>query len=602
MLESERRLEKMTHLKKFLFTLLIGGVALISEFVFHQSQLAFFLIAITGGILAFLMFLEMIKTLRSGKYGVDVLAITAIVATLIVREYWASLMILIMLTGGDSLEDYANQKASKELQALLDNTPQIAHKWINGNWQEFPVDQIEINDKLVVKPGETVPVDGRVIKGSSEIDESSLTGESQPITKTIGDTLLSGSINGDRSLEMRVEKRAADSQYQLILNLVQESKEKPAKFVRMADRYAVPFTLVAYLIGGIAWWLSGDPHRFVEVLVVASPCPLILAAPVALVAGMSRSSKNGIVVKNGTTLEKLAVTKTIAFDKTGTITKGQLEVTAVRPTGKWTKEELLVYAASAEQESSHILARSLVSYAKNQKLLPTSELKEIVGQGIEAMIDNHFIQVGRAKWLGVTEIASAETIIYVAFDRKFVGTIHFADVIRPEATNAINQLKDFHLEQVMMLTGDNQTVAQTIAEKVGITTVHAQCLPQDKWQILADVPEKQRPVTMVGDGVNDAPALSAADVGIAMGAHGATAASESADVVILKDDLTRVPEAVLIAKETMHIARQSVLIGIFICIALMLIASFGVIPALLGAMLQEVVDTVSILSALRAKK
>lgn len=592
----------MTHLKKFLLTVLIGGIALISEFIFHQYQLAFFLIAVTGGILAFLMFLEMIKTLRSGKYGVDILAITAIVATLIVKEYWASLMILIMLTGGDSLEDYANQKASKELQALLDNTPQTAHKWIDGNWQELPVEQIEVNDKLVVKPGETIPVDGRVIKGSSEIDESSLTGESQPITKNIGDMLLSGSINGDRSLEMRVEKRAADSQYQLILNLVQESKEKPAKFVRMADRYAVPFTLVAYFIGGIAWWLSGDPHRFVEVLVVASPCPLILAAPVALVAGMSRSSKNGIVVKNGTTLEKLAVTKTIAFDKTGTITKGQLEVTAVQPAGKLSKEELLMYAASAEQESSHILARSLVSYAKNQKLLPTSELKEIVGQGIEARIDNHFLQVGRAKWLGVPEIASEETIIYVAFDREFVGTIHFADVIRPEATNAIKQLKDFHLKQVMMLTGDNQTVAQTIAKKVGITTVHAQCLPQDKWQILADVPEKQRPVTMVGDGVNDAPALSAADVGIAMGAHGATAASESADVVILKDDLTRVPEAVLIAKETMRIARQSVLIGIFICIALMLIASFGIIPALLGAMLQEVVDTVSILSALRAKK
>lgn len=592
----------MTHLKKFLLTVLIGGVALISEFIFHQSQLAFFLIAVTGGILAFLMFLEMIKTLRSGKYGVDILAITAIVATLIVKEYWASLMILIMLTGGDSLEDYANQKASKELQALLDNTPQTAHKWIDGNWQELPVEQIEVNDKLVVKPGETVPVDGRVIKGSSEIDESSLTGESQPITKNIGDMLLSGSINGDRSLEMRVEKRAADSQYQLILNLVQESKEKPAKFVRMADRYAVPFTLVAYFIGGIAWWLSGDPHRFVEVLVVASPCPLILAAPVALVAGMSRSSKNGIVVKNGTTLEKLAVTKTIAFDKTGTITKGQLEVTAVQPAGKLSKEELLMYAASAEQESSHILARSLVSYAKNQKLLPTSELKEFVGQGIEARIDNHFLQVGRAEWLGVPEIASEETIIYVAFDREFVGTIHFADVIRPEATNAIKQLKDFHLKQVMMLTGDNQTVAQTIAKKVGITTVHAQCLPQDKWQILADVPEKQRPVTMVGDGVNDAPALSAADVGIAMGAHGATAASESADVVILKDDLTRVPEAVLIAKETMRIARQSVLIGIFICSALMLIASFGIIPALLGAMLQEVVDTVSILSALRAKK
>lgn len=315
----------MAHFKKFLLTVSIGIIALISEFIFKQPQIAYLIIAVTGGFLAFFMFLEMIKTLRSGKYGVDILAITAIVATLIVREYWASLMILVMLTGGDSLEDYANKKASKELQSLLDRTPRTAHKLEDGKLKEIAVDSIEINDIIVVKPGEIVPADGRVVKGESQFDESSLTGEAKPITKVVGDELMSGSVNGNDSIQMQIEKRAADSQYQLIIKLVEESKEKPAHFVRLADRYAVPFTLIAYLIGGISWWLSKDPLRFAEVLVVASPCPLILAAPIALVAGMSRSSKNGIVVKTGTTIEKLARTKTVAFDKTGTITKASLK-------------------------------------------------------------------------------------------------------------------------------------------------------------------------------------------------------------------------------------------------------------------------------------
>lgn len=273
----------------------------------------------------------MIKTLRSGRYGVDVLAITAILATLAVKEYWASLMILIMLTGGDSLEDYANKRAGKELQSLLDNTPRIAHRFKEGKLQDIVIDEINIDDQLLVKPGELVPADGRVTKGESSVDESSLTGESRPETKKPGDQIMSGSLNGDGSIQMIAEKRAADSQYQMIIKLVEESKEKPARFVRLADRYAVPFTLIAYLIGGISWWFSKDPLRFAEVLVVASPCPLILAAPIALVAGMSRSSKNGIVVKTGTTIEKLARTKTIAFDKTGTLTKGILEVEAIQP-------------------------------------------------------------------------------------------------------------------------------------------------------------------------------------------------------------------------------------------------------------------------------
>ncbi|EOH89495.1 heavy metal translocating P-type ATPase [Enterococcus villorum] len=591
----------MTHLKKFTVTVIIGIVALISEFIFNEPTFAFIIIAVTGGILAFFMFIEMIKTLRSGKYGVDILAITAIIATLAVKEYWASLMILIMLTGGDSLEDYANKRASRELQSLLDNTPRTAHKLENDRLKDIAVDEVEINDLLVVKPGELVPVDGKMIKGESQFDESSLTGESTLILKKPGDELMSGSINGEASIQMVVEKRAADSQYQLIIKLVEESKEKPAHFVRLADRYAVPFTLIAYLIGGISWWFTKDPVRFAEVLVVASPCPLILAAPIALVAGMSRSSKNGIVIKTGTALEKLARTKTVAFDKTGTITRGVLEVTSIHPEGEMTEENLLLYAASAEQESSHILARSLLKEVDKEKLLPVTELKEITGQGIKAQVNGHCIKVGRASFVGATESKTAQTAIYIAMDDHFSGTILFSDTLRPEAKETIQQLKKNGVSDLMMITGDSESIAESIANEVGLTSVHARCLPQDKLDILENIPKNNRPVTMVGDGVNDAPALAIADVGIAMGAHGSTAASESADAVILKDDLTKVTTAIIVSRDTMKVAKQSVLIGIFICVFLMLVASTGAIPALFGAILQEVVDTVSILSALRAK-
>ncbi|PQF23943.1 heavy metal translocating P-type ATPase [Enterococcus mundtii] len=590
----------MTHYKKFVITLLIGVVALISEFMFDRPRLAFMIIAVTGGTLAFLMFIEMIKTLRSGKYGVDILAITAIVATLLVNEYWASLMILIMLTGGESLEDYAQKKAGQELQSLLDNTPRTAHKLQGDQQLDVAVDTLEIGDHLVIKPGEIVPADGRVIMGESTFDEASLTGEAKPMSKKVGDELMSGSVNGDSSVHMVVEKRAEDSQYQLIIKLVEESKEKPARFVRLADRYAVPFTLIAYVIGGIAWWVSGDPVRFAQVLVVASPCPLILAAPVALVAGMSRSSKSGIVVKTGTAVEKLAETRTIAFDKTGTITKGMLEVTGVAPVQEFSEAELLRVAASAEQGSAHILARSLVQAVP--QLLPVTDLKEISGQGITATVDGRQVKVGNARFIDVPEAKTDTTAIYVAIDGKYAGTIYFSDTIRPEASKTIARLKAQGITDLLMVTGDGRTVAEAIAEEVGLTEVHARCLPQDKLTILTSIPKEKRPVTMVGDGVNDAPALTVADVGIAMGAHGSTAASESADVVILKDDLERVAEAVMISRETMKVAKQSVLIGIFVCVFLMIVASTGVIPALFGAMLQEVVDTVSILSALRAKK
>ena len=322
-------------------------------------------------------------------------------------------------------------------------------------------------------------------------------------------------------------------------------------------------------------------------------------------------------MKTGTTIEKLARTKTVAFDKTGTITKGFLEVAEIHPEPAITEDDLLIYAASAEQESGHILARSLLKNVSHDQLLAVSDLKEITGQGIQALVADHQVKIGRASFVGTNEIQTTKTAIYVAIDGQFAGTILFSDTLRPEAKETIQELKKLGISDLMMITGDGQAIAESIAAEVGLTSIHARCLPQDKLKILEQIPEKDRPVTMVGDGVNDAPSLKAADigiamgkngtdvaiadVGIAMGAHGSTAASESADAVILKDDLTKVTTAVMISKRTMQVAKQSVLIGIFICVFLMLVASMGVIPALFGAVLQEVVDTVSILSALRAR-
>ncbi|QRA38240.1 cadmium-translocating P-type ATPase (plasmid) [Lactiplantibacillus plantarum] len=593
----------MKHTWKLVATLVVGAVALVLAFGLQQPMAAQVLVTVAGSLVALSMFFEMIKTLRSGKYGVDLLAIMAIVATLAVGEYWASLMVLVMLTGGDSLEDYATRKAGQELKSLLDNSPQNAHLVSADRLEDIAVEKIAVGDQLLVKPGELVPVDSKIIKGNSTFDESSLTGESRPLEKLVGSELMSGSVNGAAAVTIEALSTAADSQYQTIVQLVKESANQPANFVRMADRYAVPFTAIAIVIAVVAWLISGDPVRLAEVLVVASPCPLILAAPISLVAGMSRASKNGVIVKTGTTIEKLASAKTIAFDKTGTLTKGQLTVNEVKPIEPWTAQELLHFAASAEQRSGHVLARSLVADVGVDGLGAVSQLSEVTGQGIEAIIDDQVVKVGKLAFVTQQAVQAVEqTAVYVSIGGKYAGYISFLDQLRPEAAATIQKLRHFGLKHIMMLTGDQATIAKTIAAKLDLDEVHGNLLPKDKIRLLQAVDQNARPTIMVGDGVNDAPSLTTADVGIAMGAHGATAASESADVVILKDDLSRVASAVMISQETMQIARNDVLAGIVVLVILMLIAATGVIPALVGAMFQEVVDMMTILLALRARK
>lgn len=592
----------MKHSLKLIATLVVGAIALLIEFGFGLQLAAQILVTVAGTVVSISMVIEMIKTLRSGKFGVDLLAIMAIVATLAVGEYWASLMVLVMLTGGDTLEDYASKKAGQELKSLLDNSPQMAHLMQNDKLTDIAADEVKVGDYLLVKPGEQIPVDSQITAGTTTVDESSLTGESRLIEKGIGGELMSGSINVNQAITIKALSKAADSQYQAIIKLVQESAEQPAHFVRMADRYAVPFTVISLLIAVTAWLISGDPIRIAEVLVVASPCPLILAAPIALVSGMSRASKNGIIVKTGTTIEKLAKAKTIAFDKTGTLTRGKLDVNEINAIAPVTKADLVHFAASAEQRSGHVLARSLLAYVDADQLSTVDQLKEVTGQGIEALVDGKKVRVGKAKFVSDQTVQETDqTAVYVSIDGNYAGYINFLDQPRPEAKQTIAALKKMGLHRALMLTGDHATIAHSIAADLGIDEVHGNLLPKDKVDILRSINHADRPSIMVGDGVNDAPSLTTADVGIAMGAHGATSASDSANAVILKDDLTRVASAVSISKDTMRIARNDVLTGIVILIGLMLIAATGVIPALIGAIFQEAVDTITILLALRAR-
>lgn len=594
----------MKNINKFITVLSIAVVALLLEFILKEPYYAKILITVTGIIMSVILLKGMIDVLRSGNFGVDILAISAIAATLAVGNYWASLIILIMITGGDSLEDYAQKKARKDLKSLLDNTPRIAHKKIGDDLTDISVDDIQIGDIIIVKPKETVPVDGILLSDEVLLDESSLTGESKPVSKLKGNSLWSGSLNGSGAITIQVSKLAKDSQYQQLVQLVHNSEKEPAHFVRMADRYALPFTIVAFLIAGISYLITRDPNRIAEVLVVASPCPLILAAPIALISGMSRSSRNGVVIKSGTVIEKLDKMKAIAFDKTGTLTKGDLAMDEILPENLFSKEELIDLVASVEQQSSHVLAISIMKNIGSKNIPLATDLKEIEGKGVEGKVNGKLIKVGKLNFVTnqSIQIKSEKTSLFVSVNDQYVGEITFSDEVRPEARQTIAQLMKMGIRKIMMISGDKQSISETIAKEIGISEVYAGCLPEDKLKILKSVSDDFRPIVMVGDGVNDAPSLTVADVGIAMGAKGSSAASDSADVVILKDNLEKVSDTVIISRETMKIARQSVFIGIAVCTVLMLIAAFGLLPALLGAGLQEVVDVISITSALRALK
>ena len=588
-------------------TLLVGLVALALNWSAASAPVPWIL-ALFSLAVAAREVLSMVRRLLRREFGLDVLAVIAIIATLAVEEYWASIVIVLMLTGGEALEDFAAGRAQRELKALLRRVPQIAHRFVeSGELVDVPVTAVVVGDRLVVRPSEIVPVDAVLVSASTSVDESSLTGESMPVEKVAGDRLLSGSVNGPDAVTVTAAARASDSQYQKIVQLVSEASASKAPLMRLADRYATPFTLVAVSLAAIAWWLSGDPTRFAEVLVVATPCPLLIAAPVAFMAGMSSASAHGVVVKNAGTLEVLARAKTVVFDKTGTLTKGTPEVAGIRPEGERSEEALLTLVAAVEQYSSHVLAASLVNEAQRRgySLPAVADAREVATHGVTARVGSEIVTVGKPAFVaeqapGLTELglASGEAAVYVAVDGQFAGAIVLRDEVRAEAPRMLNALRALGIQKTLMVTGDVEQTARKVAGELHLSEVYAECLPEDKVRIVHSITPK--PVVMVGDGVNDAPVLAAADVGIAMGAKGSTAASESADIVILVDDLYRVVDAVSVSQRTVNIALQSIWIGIAISVGLMLVAMTGALPAIVGAGLQEVVDLVTIVNSLRA--
>lgn len=569
----------------------------------------------TGYVAAFVVWtlVGMVRDVLRGHVGLDILAVVAMVATLAVGEYIASLIIVLMLSGGEALEDFAGRRAKRDLSALLDRSPRIAHVLLrpqsadSDEVRDLPVDEVAIGDVLLVRPAEIVPVDGELLTETGTFDESSLTGESMPVTRESGGEVLSGAINGSRAVRIRAVRTSSDSQYQQIVALVHAAEDSHAPVVRLADRFAIPFTAVSLVLAGTAWALSGDATRFAEVLVLATPCPLLIAAPVAFLGGLSRAAKTGVIMKGGAVIEQIARVRSAAFDKTGTLTQGRPELVAVRPAEGFDEDEILQLAASAEQYSTHVLAEGIrrAAHTRGLALRSASDAREEATNGVVAEIDGRSVVVGKPAYVATlapdtvrATLKLSQAAAYVAVDGRFAGVLVLADHPRPEAAAVVSWLRTHEVDRVVMLTGDVGPTAESVAHQVGISEIHAELLPPEKVALAAEL--QPRPVMMVGDGVNDAPVLAAADIGVAMGAKGATAAGDAADVVILVDSLAKLVDAVAIGRHTLRVALTAIWIGIGLSIGLMIVAMTGLIPAVVGALVQELVDLATILYALRA--
>ncbi len=546
------------------------------------------------------------RGLLRGRFAADVVAMLAIVGALLLGQYFAGTVIVLMQAGGEALDDYAMQRASRSLEALLRRAPTLARRLVDGRIEDVPADAVKTGDELVLRPGDMIPVDCEVVEGRSSVDTSALTGEPLPAAVSPGASLSSGTINLDGALRVRATRVARESQYQQIVELVASARAEKAPIQRLADRFAVwftPFTLGMCLL---AWLVDHQATSVLAVLVVATPCPLILATPVAMIAGIGRAASRGIIVRHGDALETVGRARVVVFDKTGTLTLGEPVVDAVTATGSMDGDEVLRLAASLEQLSSHHLGQALAREGRRRLgTLPTPrDVREAPGEGIEGLVETRRVAVGSPRWIGGTAPAGEDdggTSALVAVDGAPAGTIHFADRLRPEAPALMATLRSLGIRHTVMLSGDQPAAAAAIAREAGITTVHAGLRPADKVERLGELRRTSAPVIMVGDGINDAPALAAASVGIAMGAHAPAAAAEAADIVLLVDDVGRVGEAIAIGQRTRRIALQSIGAGLGVSAALMVVAAFGHIVPAVGALLQEALDVAVILNALRAR-
>ncbi|MFN8203167.1 MAG: heavy metal translocating P-type ATPase [Solirubrobacteraceae bacterium] len=551
------------------------------------------------------------------RLGVDVIALVAMVGALVLGEYLAGAVVALMYSGGQAIESAAGRRARRELTALVERAPKVAHRRRDGAIEEVAVAAVAVGDVVVVRTGEVVPVDGAVVAGDAVIDTSTLTGEALPVTASAGDEVLSGTANAGAPFDLRAARPAAESAYAALVRLVESAQASRAPFVRMADRYAALFLPVTLIIAGAAWAASGDAVRALAVVVVATPCPLILAAPIALVSGLSRAARTGVIVKGAGAIETLGRVRTVLFDKTGTLTEGEPQIHDIVGVDGTDPEELLRLAASLDQLSPHVLASALVAGAQARGIaltVPTG-VHEEPGRGIVGRVGDRQVGVGGRRWLrsegfdvepltvGPHDAADAGLArVHVAADGRALGTIVMADRIRADAPRAVARLRDDGVRHIAMVSGDRRSIAEAIGERLGVDRVYAEQSPEGKVETVKALDDRPdlRAVAMVGDGVNDAPALAAADVGIALGAAGATVSSQTADVVITVDRIDRVADAVTIGRRSLRIATESVIAGMALSIGAMGFAAAGLLTPVAGALLQEVIDLAAILNALRA--
>jgi heavy metal translocating P-type ATPase len=556
-----------------------------------------------------------VRGMLRGHFASDVVATLAIVTAVILREPIAGLVIVLMQAGGEQLERYAARRASRALQELEDARPHLAHRLENGVEHDIDADDVRVGDLLVVRPGELVPADGRVESGESSVDVSRITGESLPMHAKAGTTLGSGSINGESRLELRATAAAAESQYARIVDLVRSAQASKAPLQRVADRYAVWFTPLTILVCVATYLVSQDWTRVLAVLVVATPCPLILATPVAIVGGISHAARHGIIVRHGGALEALSHVGVAVLDKTGTLTIGRPEVSHVHVTSGWTQNDLVGLAAAVERGSGHLLARSVVAEAHRRGIMPPVAVAvvERPGRGVNGQVGNRHVAVGAKSYVaeisGMNE-AALERLnggdpglrAYVAVDGRAAGALDFADRLRETAPATLRRLRAAGIRRTLLLSGDQSRYVADIARQSGISDARGDLLPEDKVDVVAQIERSGERVLMVGDGVNDAPALSRATVGIALASHGRGIASESADVILLDDDIAGVAEAVEIGRKTMRVARQSILVGLGLSATAMVFAAAGAITPVAGAVIQEAIDVAVILNALRTSR
>ena len=557
---------------------------------------------------------SIIRDLLAGRFGVDAIALVSMSAALALGQPLAGAVVALMYSGGNVLEDIAVARAEHDLRSLVDRAPREAHRRVDGRIEEVPIGAVAVGDQLLVHAGEVVPVDGVVTSSAATIDESALTGEPIPVAKARGAAILSGSLNAGETFEMTVSSVAGESTYAGIVRLVTAAQTAKAPFVRLADRYALVFLPVTLVLAFVAWWISGDLLRSLAVLVAATPCPLILAAPVAFIAGVAQAARRGILVKGGGPLEALARAHTVLFDKTGTLTIGGARLLSIELAPGETADEVLMLGASLEQASHHVIANAIVQAGTDRGLslkLP-GQVRESMGSGLHGVIEGRQVSAGSREMIfaggHVTEWATrairraswrSALIVFVAVEGRPIGALLLADELRADTPRAIRLLREAGIVRIVMVTGDRAAAAQAIGAALDLDSVLAERVPSDKVDAVLSE-QRLHPTIMVGDGINDAPALAAADVGIALGARGASASSEAADVVILTDRLDRVGEAIAIAQRARRIAIESIVAGMALSMLAMLAGALGWLLPVPAAIVQEVIDVAVILNALRA--